>query len=119
LVARGFRGSLAFVHQDIHLKSSNDVWKPVKTHDDASLLFTMCAFMKANPVPWADFGAKIGKNDAAFLIRRNDTKKCLAGLIETAKKNLDLGPASLYGKVLEENRKETFCSIIQRTINDA
>ena len=77
--AKGFRGSLAFAHQEVHQKRNTTVWRPMPKHDTASLLSTICALSTGVPIPWQGFYERDPDN-ACFLDRREQTKKSLRAL---------------------------------------
>ena len=73
---KGFRGSLAFAHREVHQKSNEKFWCPMPKHDNASLLFTICALSTGVPIPWQGFYER-NPDEECFSDRREQTKKAL------------------------------------------
>ena len=80
-IVHGFRGSLPYAHAAVHAKANTVTWKPRDVHDIASLMFTVCALVEENSVPWPGFSARLDQGNQAFENRRDITQKKLVGLL--------------------------------------
>ena len=109
--ARGFRGTLAFAHAQVHQKENIIEWTPKAAHDKAPLLFTIFALYEDNMVPWPEFSQRRSGNDQAFATRRDKTKIGLHQLIQAWKNRTDLGETKLYGQKIRSRATLQNCII--------
>jgi hypothetical protein len=80
---KGFWGSVAFAHDEIHMNAqSTRAWKPMPKYDFASLAFTMVALISDlnNEVPWPEFYGNKVNNDMLEKRRKKSLEVITASL---------------------------------------